>query len=674
MQELTKKLLRHQYLYYVMNRPEISDEEYDRLFDELLRLEKKFPQHADANSPSKRIGSDLDNTFPEKQHTVPVLSLDKVYQPEALQQWLFKTAANSGGEVGFVVEEKIDGASIVLYYDRGGLQHALTRGNGLLGNDVTENVRTISQVPLRIAASSPLAVRGEIYIRREDFSRYNSEFADKYANPRNLAAGSLRNLKSALAARVPLKIFVYEGFFQNDFSNDHMQILHHLQKLDFCINPRLGFFSANEAKRLQVRQLFPRITVAPLEAVHEYIQHQVQTRRDLPYDIDGLVVKVVETDVRQELGTTAHHPRWAMAYKFDAPQAQSELMEVQIQVGRNGRVTPVAILKPITLSGSVITRATLHNQDYIEMLELGIGDLVSISKRGDIIPAVEEVLEKSKFNPSIYRLPGQCPFCSSPLHKEGAHHFCKNEVCPERRRRVLSYFCAKDQMDIETLGEKTIAFLFARGWVQNIPDIYTFDYNLLAKEEGFKEKKIARICASVEKSKSQSFARVLAALGFEGVASAVVADLIAHGYDSVDKIIVVARKNDWEAFAQIAGIGEITARLLVAHFSKPENLQLIANLREIGLQFQVENTGSERIDDSFAGQIWVITGSFECFNPRNLAVEEIVKRNGKVAETVSSRTTHLLVGSSPGSKLAKAKKLGIQIVNEAEFLNLIASI
>jgi DNA ligase (NAD+) len=348
-------------------------------------------------------------------------------------------------------------------------------------------------------------------------------------------------------------------------------------------------------------------------------------------------------------------------------------MEVQIQVGRNGRVTPVAILKPITLSGSVITRATLHNQDYIEMLELGIGDLVSISKRGDIIPAVEEVLEKSKFNPSIYRLPNQCPFCSSPLLKEGAHHFCKNEACPERRRRVLSYFCAKDQMDIETLGEKTVTFLFDKGWVQSIPDIYTFDYGRLNGEEGFKEKKIARICASVEKSKSQPFARVLAALGFEGVATAVVGDLVAYGYDSVDKIIAVARKNDWEAFAQIAGIGETTARLLVAHFSKRENLQLIARLKEAGLKFVADKTGDERIDDSFARQIWVITGSFERFNPRSLAVEEIVKRNGKVAETVSSRTTHLLVGSSPGSKLAKARKLAIQIVNEAEFLKLIAS-
>ena len=320
-----------------------------------------------------------------------------------------------------------------------------------------------------------------------------------------------------------------------------------------------------------------------------------QTRAEVPYDIDGLVVKVVEMDVRQELGTTAHHPRWAMAYKFDSPQGRTELLDVQVQVGRNGRVTPVALLKPVTLSGSTVTRATLHNQDYIDMLELGIGDEVSISKRGDVIPAVDEVLEKSEQPPvDLQACPIAALSAQPPLVKEGAHHFCKNEACPERRRRTLSYFCAKEQMDIETLGEKTIAFLFAKGWVQSIPDIYRFDYSWLAGEEGFKEKKIARIRAGVEASKSRPFVRVLAALGFEGVASAVAAALIAHGFDSVDKIIAAAQKNDWEIFADIEGIGETTARLLVEHFSKPENLELIARLQEIGLQFQAAKPPAEQ--------------------------------------------------------------------------------
>lgn len=673
MDRLAAELLKHQYLYYVQARPEIGDEEYDRLFDELLRLERRFPQYAGENSPSRRIGSDLDNAFPERAHAVPVLSLDKLYRPEEIGQWLAKTATAAAGAVGFTVEEKIDGASIVLYYERGELHHALTRGNGVLGNDVTANVRTIGQVPLRVAEPSPFAVRGEIYITRRDFERFNAEVSEKYANPRNLAAGSLRNQKSFQAARVPLNIFVYEGFFQSGLYDDHLQVQRQLQDLGFRLNPRLGFFSDDEGKRLRARRLFPDSTVAPLSELEEYLRRQGALRTQVPYDIDGLVIKVVEMNVRQELGTTAHHPRWAMAYKFDSPQGRTVLLAVQIQVGRNGRVTPVAQLKPVALSGSMVTRATLHNQDYIDMLELGIGDEVSISRRGDVIPAVDEVLEKSEQTPGIFKLPMQCPFCRQPLLKEGAHHFCRNEACPERRRRALIYFCAKEQMDIESLGEKTIAFLFDKGWVQSIPDIYRFDYGRLAGEEGFKEKKIARIRAGVEASRSRPFARVLAAMGFEGLASAVATALIAHGFDNVDKIIAAAHKNDPEIFAAIEGVGETTARQLIGHFSKFENLQLIAELKAAGLQFGAEKSALERIDDSFAGQVWAITGSFAAFVPRSLAVAEIEKRGGQVSENVGARTSHLLVGSHPGSKLSKAEKNGLTIVSEADFLRMISS-
>ena len=671
MEFLAAELLRHQHLYYVLARPQVSDGEYDRLLDELLELEKRFPQFAGPNSPSRRVGSDLDNRFPERPHAVPVLSLDKLYDPREAAQWLQKTAAACNNHAGFTVEEKIDGAAIVLYYDRGELQYALTRGNGLAGNDVSDNVRTIRQVPLRIAETGPLAVRGEIYITRRDFADLNAGLPEKYANPRNLAAGSLRNLKSAQAARVPLNIFVYEGYFRNESSRDHLQVLHRLGEIGFRVNPRPGFFSDSEERRQRARQLFPQATAAPLADSEDYLRRLGAARADVPYDIDGLVIKLVELDMRQELGFTAHHPRWAMAYKFDSPQARSELLDVQVQVGRNGRVTPVALLKAVRLSGSTVTRATLHNQDYIDMLELGIGDQVSISKRGDVIPAVEEVLEKSETRPSIYKLPERCPFCASPLLKEGAHHFCRNEECPERRRRALSYFCAREQMDIETLGEKTIAFLFAKGWVRTIPDIYSVDFDRLQGEEGFQERKIARIRESVQASKAQPFARVLAALGFEGVASAVVAALIAHGFDDIDKIVAVAAKGDWEAFAVIEGIGEATARQLVGHFSKPANLELLARLRSAGLRFRAENLATPRIDDSLAGQVWVITGSFEKFNPRSLAAEEIRKRGGRVAESVTARTTHLLAGAHAGSKLAKAEKLRVAVVSEDEFLALV---
>jgi DNA ligase (NAD+) len=671
MEELAGELLRHQYLYYVRSRPEIRDDEYDRMFDELLRLEKRFPQYASPNSPSRRIGSDLDNTFPEKEHGVPVLSLDKLYHAEEVMKWMLKTAAAAGGECGFTVEEKIDGASIVLYYAGGELQHALTRGNGLLGNDVSANVRTIAQVPLRIPELSPLAVRGEIFITRADFEELNSRLAEKYANPRNLAAGTLRNVKSALTARVPLNIFVYEGFFQEDALPNHLGILSRLEELGFRTNPRLAFFSDSDSQRQSAQRLFPKIPVASIAHVQDYLQSQEQARQELPYDTDGLVIKVANSAARRELGFTAHHPRWAMAYKFDSPQGRTTLLDVLVQVGRNGRVTPVALLQPVRLSGSTVTRATLHNQDYIDMLELGIGDEVSISKRGDVIPAVDDVLEKNERQPSIYKLPADCPFCSTPLVRTGAHHFCPNDSCPERRRRALVHFCAKEQMDIEALGEKTIAVLFAKGWIRDIPDIYSFDFGRLAGEAGFKGKKIARLQAGVAMSRTRPFVRVLAALGFDGVAQAAAAALIAHGFDHVDKIIAAAKKSDWQAFAGIEGIGETTARLLVDHFSKPENLRRIDRLKEAGLNFAAEKTAPQRIGGAFAGQSWVITGTLAAFAPRSLAAEEIEKRGGRVLDSVSARTTHLLAGRNPGSKLAKAEKSGVAIIQEEEFLRLL---
>ncbi len=670
MEVLAAELLRHQHLYYVLARPEISDAEYDRLLDELVQLEKRYPQFAGPNSPSCRVGSDLDGSFPERAHAVPVLSLDKLYEAQQAAQWLRKTADACGNDPGFTVEEKIDGASIVLYYERGELRHALTRGNGLTGNDVSGNVRTIRQVPLRIAEPGALAVRGEIYITRDDFARFNAGLAEKYANPRNLAAGSLRNLKSSLTARVPLNIFVYEGFFAAA-PRGHLEVLARLRDLGFRINPRLGFFCDSEARRQQAQALFPGAFSAPLAGVEDYLRRLGAARAGVPYDIDGLVLKLADLEMRQDLGFTAHHPRWAMAYKFEAPQARSELLDVMVQVGRNGRVTPVALLQPVRLSGSTITRATLHNQDYIDMLELGIGDQVAISRRGDVIPAVDEVLEKSEANPSVYKLPELCPFCASRLVREGAHHFCRNAACPERQKRALGYFCAKEQMDIESLGEKTIAFLYERGWLRTIPDIYRFDFSRLDGEEGYKEKKIARIRDGVEKSKERPFARVLAALGFEGLAAAVAAALIAQGFDDIDKIIAAAAQGDWQAFAAVEGIGEATARQLVDHFSSPTNLELIARLRAAGLRFRVEEPVADRADDSFAGQVWVITGSLEKFNPRSLAADEIRRRGGQVAESVTARTSHLLAGANAGSKLAKAEKLKVRVVSESEFQELL---
>ncbi len=673
--ELSALLLRHQYLYYVKAQPEISDAEYDRLFDELVALEEGYPQFADENSPTRRVGSDLDNTFPERRHAVPVLSLDKEYNTGELANWLQKTVKNADRPLGFVVEEKMDGASIVLYYRDGALAAAVTRGDGSRGNDVTGNIRTVPQVPLVIADKGELAVRGEVYIAKSDFETYNKTFDDKYANPRNLAAGSLRNLKSSLVAQVPLKIFCYEGYFRGQNAenggralNDHIHILIKLRELGFRVSENLGFFSDNEELAAQVRSLAPGFVVGGVADLVKYVEERIALRDSLDYEIDGLVIKVNEIDVREMLGSTAHHPRWAVAFKFDAPLAQTVLEDVQVQVGRNGRVTPVAILQPVRIAGSTVTRATLHNQEYIDMLELGPGDLVSISKRGDIIPAVEDVVEKALENPSVYRLPEACQFCGTRFVKDGAHHFCKNKQCPERIRRAITYFTAKGQMDIDTLGEKTVAFLFDEGFVRCIPDIYRFDYGRLLGEEGFKEKKVENFKQSVLESKSRPFKTVLTALGFEGIAANAVSMLIKNGYDSVDKIIEAASRRDTEVFSSIDGFGGIMAELMIQHFTDPDNLRLIQELKELGLNFnEGQVVGTDLVLQSMAGATWVITGSFEHFNPRSKAAEEIERRGGKVASAVSAKTSYVLAGEKAGSKLAKARELGIPVVDEAQF-------
>jgi DNA ligase (NAD+) len=676
-ERLSRDLLRHQYLYYVKTEPEISDQEYDRMFDELVELERKYPNYALGNSPTKRIGSDLDNTFPERAHEIPVLSLDKEYTIEGLMKWVGKFESPGGKNLSFVVEEKIDGASIVLYYKNGLLSSALTRGNGILGNDVIENIRTIYQVPLIIDQPIDLAVRGEIFINRLDFQKYNMEFDNRYSNPRNLAAGSLRNTKSTIVSKIPLNVFVYEGYFNKQEARDislreHMEILLQMKSLGFPVNHKIGFFSPHQDRFSFYKSHFPEMVTGNISDMGDYVREQADNRKYSDYEIDGLVVKINEISLRDELGYTSHHPRWAIAFKFDSPVGHTVLNDILIQVGRNGRVTPVAVLNPVSLGGSMVSRATLHNQEYIEMLELGIGDTVRISRRGDVIPAVEEVIEKNIQNPSIYKLVESCPFCHVKLIKIGSHHFCPNRDCPERIKRSIIYFAAKDQMDIEHLGEKTIEFLFERGFITGIPDIYALDYHVLLSEDGYKEKKIENIIKSIESSKKKPFKKVLTSLGFEGLGWSTVSELIDHGYRSVDKIIETASRCEPEKFSNIPGFGDITANLVIQHFTDKKNLEMIRALKEAGLNFS-ESENREKADSPiFDHQIWVITGSFQHFVPRSKAAEEIEKRGGKISHSVSANTTHLLCGSVPGSKLERARELNVRIVDETEFLEMIS--
>jgi DNA ligase (NAD+) len=471
--ELSRTLRDLQRAYFVDSRPLVSDAEYDRLFDELVSIEAEFPDLASADSPARRVGSDLTQDLPEVAHTLPVLSLDKSYTAEELSSWIAKTTRNAGRELSFVCEEKIDGASIVLYYEEGLLARAVTRGNGLVGNDVTGNVKTIGAVPLRLPRPLTLAARGEVFLARSLFDSINSKLEEPYANPRNFASGSLRRVKSSEVAGIPLGIFVYEGFLQPAPATHH-ETLELLQELGFRLNPRTGFFS-DSGQAAEAARRHPEWRTGSLGDLVGFIESQRRERKDLDYEIDGVVVKVDELAVRESLGYTGHHPRWAVAFKFESPQGATTVRAIDVQVGRTGRITPVARVEPVKLSGATISNVTLHNQEYIDLLELAIGDRVAVSRRGDVIPAVERVLEKNESGASTWKLPAACPTCAKGLVRRGAHHFCPNEDCPDQVRGRLAFFVGRGQMDIEGIGPETIEVLLSNGLVKDPADLYYFD-------------------------------------------------------------------------------------------------------------------------------------------------------------------------------------------------------
>lgn len=674
-ENLSDLLRTYQRAYYVDARPLVSDLEYDRLFDRLQELEEAHPHLRLPDSPSQRVGSDLSSEFPEVEHTIPVLSLDKAYASGEVSSWMIKTEAKVSQELSFVVEEKMDGVSIVLYYEKGLLVRAVTRGNGMVGNDVTANLKTIASIPLRLPEEVDVAVRGEVFLPKEEFLELNKRMETPYANPRNLAAGTIRRIKSSEVAKVPLRIYVYEGFWSGDHPfTDHISILSTLASYGFSLNSNIALFCKSRSDALQ------RLEKASLagEALSfadfdSYVIKHTGQRSELPYEIDGLVVKVNELSVRETLGYTERHPRWAIAYKFESPQAQTVVENIDVQVGRTGRITPVARVAPVLVGGSTVSNITLHNQPYIDMLELAVGDIVEISKRGDVIPAVERVIEKNEKGNKVWKLPLLCPSCSTPLVIRGAHTFCPNVACPDQVSSRLKFFAGKAQMDIDSFGPETITTLIDLGLLEDVPDIYTLDYEkALSDIPGFGEKKIAAIKAGVEKSKGQSFRRVLVSLGIGEIGKKAADLLVGSGLTSIDDLLEIADKDDVETLTTIKQIGPKSARLLIDGLNDPAMRVRIAQLRKLGLQFEeAEASEAPPLEQSFASQTWCVTGSFVHFNPRTLALEEIEKRGGRTTSSVTGKTTHLLAGSGAGSKLAQATRLGVKIVNEERFLTLL---
>ncbi len=670
---LSEELIALQRAYYVDGASPKSDLEYDALFDELVRLETEHPEYMRPDSPTQRVGSDLTSDFPEVEHTIPVLSLDKAYSAEAVLDWMAKSETKAEGKLSFAEEEKIDGISMVLYYEDGILARAVTRGNGHIGNDVTANIKTIHSVPLKLSEPINLAVRGEVYLPKADFERLKDRYP-QIANPRNLAAGTVRRQKSSEAAEVPLDIFCYEGFWDEGASPlDHIEILSRLKKLGFRINPHLALFAASR------REAEERLEAAGLEGeghafdeLGDYLDMVTARRSSLPYEIDGMVTKVCEMSVREAFGYTEHHPRWAIAYKFESPQAETKVLDVTVQVGRTGRITPVAELKAVSLGGSTVKRATLHNQEYINTLELSIGDTVSVVKRGDVIPAVEEVIEKNEEGNGTYVIPPLCPSCGSELVQRGAHLFCMNRKCPDQILGRISFYTGRDQMDMESIGPKAVSLLVENGLVEDVPDLYTCNYDLLRGVKGVGEKTIEQFKSAVKDSLNRPFHTVLASLGLPEVGSKGAEILVKGGFDSMDKLLEAAEKNDIEAFTRIPQVGEQSALLIIGALQDPVMQERIGRLRDAGLQF-VEVREENHEEQIFSGQVWCVTGSFENFNPRSLALKEVEKRGGRSVSSVTGKTTHLLVGKGGGSKRAQAEKLGVIIVTEDEFLALIGT-
>lgn len=676
-EELSALLREYQDAYYKTGSPLVSDSEYDRLYDRLKALEDERPDLRLPDSPTVRVGSDLTNDFPEVRHSIPVLSLDKAYSKEEIYSFFDKAIAKEGESLSFAAEEKIDGISMVLYYEDGILVRAVTRGNGEVGNDVSANIRTIKSVPLRLSEPIDIAVRGEVYLPKEAFKKINEQLDEdeKAANPRNLAAGTVRRQKSAEAAAVPLDMFCYEGFWSDKEATpkDHLNILAKLKSLGFRINPNFAFFDQTREKAQK------RLDEAGLDGkafafddLQEYLDEKTVQRPTLAYDIDGLVFKINELDTRERFGYTEHHPRWAIAYKFESPQALSVLEGITCQVGRTGRITPVAELVPVLLGGSTVSRATLHNQEYIDDLELAIGDSVSITKRGDVIPAVEQVIEKNNDGNTTYKMPDECPVCHTKLVKEGAHEFCPNYDCPEQVKGRIAYFAGRDQMDIESLGPKTVEELYKKGLLTSIEDIYSADYESLVGTPGFGRKTVDNLKEGVKKSISRPYKTVLASLGISDIAAKGSSALFDGGFTSLSSLIEAANKNDITLFTSIKGIGESTANTLIKAFQDPRLLETIASLTAHGLHTNAAmDEKEEELDAIFSGQVWVATGSFENFNPRSKALSEIEKRGGRTSSSVTSKTTHLLAGKGGGSKRAEAEKLGVTIVTESEFLSLL---
>ena len=648
--DLRAQIDHHSRLYYQHNAPEISDRAFDSLLRELQDLEREHPALADSSSPTQRIGGTPLEEFAPAKHLVPMQSLDNTYSPDELREFIARIRKLAEGRSSpFTIEPKVDGVAISLLYEGGLLVRAATRGDGTTGDDVTQNVRTISGIPHKLHGHPPaqVEVRGEIYLPKTVFATLNAERDEEglppVANPRNAAAGSLKQLNPAITASRQLAgVFYGTGAWQGD-------------------QPTTGrdMFAALAAWGLPVSEKI--LHAEDEQSVIAAVNTLGDIRHGFAYETDGAVVKLDNLALRREFGSTAKAPRWAIAYKYEPERAQTILLDITIQVGRTGTLTPVAELQPVLVSGSTVSRATLHNEEEIQRKDIRIGDTVLIEKAGEVIPAVVEVKKDLRSgNERIFHMPAHCPSCAAPVHKDGVAWKCTNPICPAQVRRRIEHFASKPAMNIDGLGEALVNQLVEANLLRGIADIYHLGKAPLLALERMGEKSATNLLAAIDASRSQPLWRLLNGFGIPHIGVTSARDL-ASRFHTLDNL----QAADIPTLLAIHSIGETMAQAIHAWFHHQSNLDLLASLRAAGLNFGASDEAPPTSDQRLAGTTWVLTGTLSL--SREEASETIRRLGGKVTGSVSKKTTHLLAGEDAGSKLDKARELLIPVLSESDF-------
>lgn len=660
-ESLRKEIRKHDYLYYLLNQPEISDAEYDKLLKKLIELEKKYPQFITPDSPTQRVSGQPAELFRPVKHAKPMLSLENAYSVEEVKEWNERVKKGIKGEkCDYVVEPKIDGVSTALTYENGILTIGATRGDGETGEEITANIKTIRSIPLSLfpTASFPLParleVRGEVYIEKKEFNRLNEEMKKKgeitFANPRNAAAGSLRQKDPRVTASRPLKFFAHSyGLVEGGKKlNTHWEYLQVLKEY--------GIKSIEEAKLCK-----------SIEEVINYCKQWEEKRDTLAYEIDGMVIKINSLSQQEKLGTTMKSPRWAIAYKFPARQATTKVKNILVQVGRTGIITPVAELEPVECGGVTISHSTLHNFDEIKRLGVKIGDTVLIERAGEVIPKVVKVIESKRTGKEKeFRVPTKCPVCAGPIVKEKEEEVayrCIDPSCPAQLARGLIHFAKREAMDIEGLGESVVEQLVQRKMVSDFADIYFLKKDDLLKLEFFAEKKAENLLKAIDTSKSRPLSRLLYAIGIRNVGEKA-AQVLAERFETMDNLI----KAKVEDLTSIYEVGPVMAKSVVNFFHQEGTRKLIEKLKKAGVRMREEKKklGAQLL----AGKTFVFTGELKSFT-RTDAETRVRELGGNPTSSVSKKTDYVVAGENPGSKYTKAKELGVKIITEEEFSKLI---